>query len=107
MDCCPYDLHFHVYRHIPSIPVVSLVRQKNIARFLSNSEFITGLFDISILQTFIFEEKSNVLMAYNMHSEKACSLKSSKGSPLILFLFIKMVLQTHLKTSSYFEYLNV
>lgn len=46
-------------------------------------------------------------MAYKMHSEKACSLKSTKGSLLILFLFIKIVLWTHLKTSSYFEYLNV
>lgn len=46
-------------------------------------------------------------MAYNMHSEKARSLKSAKGSLLILFLFIKIVLQTCLKTNSYFEYLNV
>ena len=37
------------------------MRQKNIARFLSNSEFKIGLFYISIEQTFIFEEKSNIL----------------------------------------------
>lgn len=46
-------------------------------------------------------------MGYSINSEKKLFFKIFKNFLLILFLLIKIVLWTHLKTSSYFECLNV